>query len=90
MSDFFESICIAILLFIGISSIIIAIMYAVFAIKEEVENETIYQYECVTLDNETITCDRVNKTQSGIIGTRDDTSYLIKQYKKVKKENKDE
>ena len=53
-----------------------------------ISEESKYQYECVTIDNETITCDKVNTTEGGIIGTRDDTSYLIKQYKKIKKEVK--
>ena len=88
MSDFIEDVGIAILLFIGILAIIVAIIGLVLAIKEDIENKTFYQYECVTLDNEIITCDRVDTTEGGIIGTRDDTSYLIKQYKKVKKENK--
>ena len=77
--DFIDIFCISI-----ITILLILIFPLIFVIVESISN--LYQYECVTLDNETITCDNVKTTEGGIIGTRDDTSYLIKQYKKIKKE----
>ena len=86
IDDFIDAFCISIIVIL----IILLISILIFGISEIVNDINLYQYECITIDNETITCDRVNTTEGGIIGTRDDTSYLIKQYKKIKKEVKDE
>ena len=86
IDDFIDAFCISIIVIL----IILFISTLIFGISEIVNDINLYQYECITIDNETITCDRVNTTEGGIIGTRDDTSYLIKQYKKIKKEVKDE
>lgn len=45
-----------------------------------------YIYECITLDGEQITCDSIDKSESGLLGKRDGTVYLIKQYKRINKE----
>ena len=76
--DFIDAFCMTI-----IASLLILVLATIIV---GITEESKYQYECITLDNETITCDRVKTTESGIIGTRDDTSYLIKQYKKINKE----
>lgn len=82
MSDYFEEILFVIML----AMVLFGIITIIIAVKENGE----YIYECITFDNETITCDNVKESEAGLIGRRDGTSYLIKQYKKIKKEKENE
>lgn len=77
---------------IWLLSVLVVILFAmtVIIVVVAVQEDEKYIYECITLDGEKITCDSVNESEAGLIGRRDDTSYLIKQYKKVRNENKDE
>lgn len=61
------------------------ILAVVFSVKDEAD----YYYECVTIDGETINCESICAGEAGITGTRDGTTYLIKQYTK-KEKKKDE
>lgn len=67
---------------------LVMILFIMAVIVVAVQEDGKYIYECITLDGEKITCDSVNESDAGLIGRRDGTSYLIKQYKKIKKENK--
>lgn len=73
-----------------ILALLVMFLSAIIIIITVVQEDGKYIYECITLDGEKITCDSVNESTAGLIGRRDDTSYLIKQYKKVRNENKDE
>lgn len=59
--------------------IILIIMAITPYIREKMEKKV---YECITLDGEKIICDKVD----GTIVTKDGTSYVVKEFKRVEKE----
>ena len=64
-------------------------VFVIAAVVLSVKDEANYYYECVTIDGETINGESIYKGEAGITGTRDGTTYLIKQYTK-KEKKKDE
>ena len=90
IDDLIEGFCISITVILTMILTSFLLLGIIFGITEIVKSINLYQYECITIDNETITCDKIKESESGIIGTRDDTSYLIKQYKKIEKEVEDD
>lgn len=69
------------IILIGIFALLI--LAVIFSVKDE----TNYYYECVTIDGEQINCESVYTGEAGITGTRDGTTYLIKQYTRKEKKN---
>ena len=65
--------------------VILLIITCIGIITYAIKVDAKYEYECITIDGEKITCDSIDRSESGLLGTRDGTTYMIKQYTRILK-----